>query len=351
MISVFMIRDSLLHTLDTFYQIYQNDIFVDMSDYYRVDQLQNQALQVPGVKTFEPWGSQSMRRVRPNGTESNDIEVKAPPANTQLFRPILLEGRWLDPSDENAIVIANSLLAEEPDLQIGDELMLKIGERVTHWRIVGITQVMFAQNLVYANYAYFARTIGPMNRSGYALVATTQHDDPFRTQVAAQLADQFHRAGMRLQAVRSIAEDRQQQQERFNILVAFLMGMALLLGIVGGLSLMGTMSISVLERTREIGVMRAIGASNGAVLRIVLLEGVFIGLLSWLFAMLIALPISKLISDAVGVAFLRLPLSYVFSIGGVFIWLSVVVLLAAAASFIPARQAARITVRDALAYE
>lgn len=156
---------------------------------------------------------------------------------------------------------------------------------------------------------------------------------------------------MRLQSVRSVSEEREQEEERFNILVAFLLVMALLLGIVGGLSLMGTMSISVLERTREIGVMRAIGASNGAVLRIVLQEGLFIGLLSWLLAVLIALPMSKLMSDAVGVAFLRLPLSYVFSTGGVFIWLALVLMVAGAASLLPAWKAAQITVRDALAYE
>jgi putative ABC transport system permease protein len=126
--------------------------------------------------------------------------------------------------------------------------------------------------------------------------------------------------------------------------------MAVLLAVVGGLGLMGTMSINVIERTREIGVMRAIGASNRAVLQIVMVEGMLVGGLSWCVGVLVALPISKLLSGAVGIA-LQTPLSHVFSMLGVLLWLGIVVVLAALASFLPAWSAARVTVRDVLAYE
>jgi putative ABC transport system permease protein len=114
---------------------------------------------------------------------------------------------------------------------------------------------------------------------------------------------------------------------------------------------MGTMSINVIERTREIGVMRAIGAADGQVLRIVLVEGVLIGVLSWLTAALLAVPVSKLLSDAVGYAFFQAPLTFAFSLVGALIWLGLVTLIAALASLLPARNATRLTVREVLAYE
>jgi putative ABC transport system permease protein len=138
---------------------------------------------------------------------------------------------------------------------------------------------------------------------------------------------------------------------QFGVIVSFLMIMAVLLAVVGGLGRMGTMSINVLERTREIGVLRAIGAANGAVLRIVIVEGVLIGCISWALGAVLALPLSILLSDAVGMAFMQMPLDFVFSVSGLLIWLGVVVALAALASFLPAWNAARITVRDVLAYE
>jgi putative ABC transport system permease protein len=83
----------------------------------------------------------------------------------------------------------------------------------------------------------------------------------------------------------------------------------------------------------------------------VIVEGVLIGMLSWAIGALLALPLSILFSDAVGMAFLQMPLDFVFSLRGMAIWLGVVVLLAALASFLPAWNAARLTVRDVLAYE
>jgi putative ABC transport system permease protein len=137
----------------------------------------------------------------------------------------------------------------------------------------------------------------------------------------------------------------------FNMVIALALAMACLLAAVGGLGLMGTLSINVLERTREIGVMRAIGAADGAVAGVFVGEGMAIGLISWLGAALLALPLSGLLSYAVGVTLLQAPLSFTFSAVGVLVWLGVVLALSALASFIPARRAARLTVREVLAYE
>ena len=127
--------------------------------------------------------------------------------------------------------------------------------------------------------------------------------------------------------------------------------MTILMALVGGLGLMGTMSINVIERTREIGVMRAIGASNRSVMQIIVVEGVLIGLISWVQAMILGLPLSKLLSDQVGNAFVDAPLSFSFSFAAIALWLVIVLLLATLASFFPARTASRLTVREVLAYE
>ncbi len=110
-------------------------------------------------------------------------------------------------------------------------------------------------------------------------------------------------------------------------------------------------SSRVLERTREIGVMRAVGANDGAILRIVLVEGVLIGVMSWALAAGIAYPIGKALSDVVGQELLDTPLSYTFSMSGAFGWLAAIIILAGLASFLPAFNASRLSVRQTLAYE
>ena len=124
-----------------------------------------------------------------------------------------------------------------------------------------------------------------------------------------------------------------------------------MLAIVGGLGLMGTMSINVLERTREIGVLRAIGAPTRGVAWVFIREGIAIGVLSWLLSAVLALPLGKLLASAVGAQVLGIPFSFTYSLPGVWLWLAMVVILSGLASFIPARNAARLTVREVLAYE
>jgi putative ABC transport system permease protein len=137
----------------------------------------------------------------------------------------------------------------------------------------------------------------------------------------------------------------------FTLVVGFLLLMALLLAAVGGLGLTTTMSINILERVREIGVLRAIGASNLAVRRIVLLEGIVIGILSWLVGTALSVPVSAFMSDQVGLALISVPLTYHYSLLAAAAWFFVLQLVAVVASLGPARNAVRLTVREVLAYE
>ena len=124
-----------------------------------------------------------------------------------------------------------------------------------------------------------------------------------------------------------------------------------LIVVVGGIGLASTMSMNVLERTREIGVMRAIGSSSRRIRQMVILEGVIVGILSWVIALGLSFPLSHLLCNLIGMALLSRPLDYIFNWSGVVFWLGLIVVISALASLWPAINAARLTVRDALAYE
>ncbi|MBN1994623.1 MAG: FtsX-like permease family protein, partial [Anaerolineae bacterium] len=180
---------------------------------------------------------------------------------------------------------------------------------------------------------------------------TDQHTPEYRKTVLTRLESQLEEEGVRVSAGITVDEDVAGIQILFGIFFALMLVMAILLAVVGGLGLMGTMSINVLERTREMGVMRAVGASNGAILQIIIVEGILIGILSWLVAIVVALPISKLLSNLIGQQLLGTELTYTFSLFGTLMWLAVVIVLSVIASFLPAWNASRMTVREVLAYE
>ena len=76
-----------------------------------------------------------------------------------------------------------------------------------------------------------------------------------------------------------------------------------------------------------------------------------IGALSWAIGALVAIPISKLLADALGDVFIRRPLAYAYSLEGIVLWALIVMALAFLASRLPAWRASRLAVREVLAYE
>jgi putative ABC transport system permease protein len=169
--------------------------------------------------------------------------------------------------------------------------------------------------------------------------------------MARALEEQYERTGMPVNSSQIIAEVIEMNVKQVDMIVYFLLVMAALLAVVGGLGLAATMGLNVLERTREIGVMRAIGASNGSLRAIVVVEGTLIGLFSWILGALLSYPLGNLLSGGVSTAFMGMWIEYVFSFWGVWLWLAVVVIVSTVASLWPARSASRISIREALAYE
>jgi putative ABC transport system permease protein len=127
--------------------------------------------------------------------------------------------------------------------------------------------------------------------------------------------------------------------------------MAVLAAVVGSVGLMSTMSINVVERRREIGVMRAIGATSPAIAGIFVVEGILVGVLSWLMAAPLSYPCAVVFNNLVGDRLFQIPLDFQFSIGGLALWLIIVLVLSAVASLWPALGATQVSVRESLAYE
>lgn len=350
-VGVLSLHASLSQTLDDMMGIYRFDLMVNLGRPQRVEQLERTALEVDGVERAKSWLSLPVRRVRADGSESENIILFAPPVQDNLVLPAMTEGRWLLPDDERVLVVSTAMLKNEPGLKLGDKVLLKVDGRKVTFRIVGVTLGLPFVSQVFASYADIARITQDLAKSSSLIVVTGQHDVTFQAQTATALEAHFKASGLRINSVVMMREEMQEVEMSFAAIVALALAMALLLTVVGGLGLMGTLSINVLERTREIGVMRAIGAADGPVARVFIVEGILIGLISWLAGSLCAVPLSKLLSDALGVALLQSPLAHTFSMQGVGLWLVVVVVLSMLASFLPARSASRLTVRDVLAYE
>jgi putative ABC transport system permease protein len=135
------------------------------------------------------------------------------------------------------------------------------------------------------------------------------------------------------------------------IIQAVLIGIAAISLLVASIGIMNTMLTSVMERTHEIGVMKAIGANNIDVLSIFLFEGMFISLIGGIGGVIIGViganAFGYLSSQSMGGALLQ----PVFTIFSIIISLSVAVIVGMISSFYPAWKASKMSPIEAVRYE
>lgn len=353
-IAVFNLWASFDKTMQDIQGYFLADINVTFDHAYSFDKVAALAESVPGVSSAEGWLEISGTLMANNKDDAGtQILFVAPPSSSTLIKPIMSQGRWLTPGDENALVVGNQLLKIKPDLKVGDWLTIKINGKENNWHVIGFYQLTGNVNppLVYTNYEYISRLTDQPGQVYSLRVITTGHSAASQKAINDRLQALFDANGIKVTSMQLSTEWAQQQKSQTDVLVYFLLFMSVLIALVGGLGLMGTMSINVLERTREIGVMRAIGASNLDIQGIVLVEGMIIGLISWVVSILLSFPITSVLTFGVGSAIMQSPMPPVYSINGIIVWLLGILFIGTIASALPAHRASSLTVRDTLAYE
>jgi putative ABC transport system permease protein len=353
-IAVFSTRESMGVQIDEVARYLLYDVAIGVSGQTNQHTAEREALRVEGVTLVESRINIRGRLQHPDGSGESELQLIGVPYDDQTIDPFITQGRWLTPEDTVGVVINEDVLDDAPWLTVGSTIRVDLGGYTREFEVVGITTRQITSAIGYVSYRYLTKLTGRQNQVDEVRVRTSPYsiaDISTQRRIADDLEDQFESAGIPSSAGNVRNDVLANISDVFDILLVFLLIMAGILASVGGLGLAGTMSMNVIERTREIGVLRAVGASNRDVRHVVLIEGMTVGLLSWSLAILASFPVGKALSNAVGYAvFLTTP-PYKYSLSGVIGWLVLAVLISAVASLGPAQRASRLTVREVLAYE
>ncbi|MCA1954785.1 MAG: ABC transporter permease [Anaerolinea sp.] len=354
-IATFNVRASIDAHIERLGKYFMADVNLDFDRPYRMDQVRSVLQDVPGVGYVEGWALALCEIVFPDGSTGENVHLIAPPSGSRLIEPVLIEGRWIAPGDVNAIALNENFRSRFPDLHIGDTIRLKLYGEESDWVVVGYFQMAGKSGgyLAYTDYDSLAHRIHSWGSASSFRVLSTDPNLTLAEQRAfsALLEQHLRAAGLRLSEARAGKALLENTSDGLNALTVFLQIMALLTALVGSIGLTGTMSLNVMERTREMGILRAIGASDRAIFRMVLVEGLLLGLSSWLIGALLAFPISRVLTDTISRAIFDAPMAISYVADGFLIWLGLVILLAMIASLLPARSAVRLTIREVLSYE
>jgi putative ABC transport system permease protein len=343
------LRASIGGSVDLLFDSHRFDLILRFARAWPTDSLETAVAAVPGVARVEAWGAARAALTEPDGRLGNTIPLAAPPAATQMLAPSIRSGRWPRAGDGNTLAVNRRLLDDEPGLALGAEVTLVIAGRPAAWKVVGVVDTGPSPS------AYTCReTLARVTGDGHVdrvVVSGAVGGSASHLELVQRLRAELEARGIAVQSSQLMEQGRRAMEDHLLMVAGFLGVMSQLMIVIGGLGLASTMSLAVLERTREIGVLRAIGARHRAILTMVQVEGLVVAVLSWAVALPLSIPMSIVLGRAFGRIMMPVPDRFVPQLSGVLEWLGVVVVVSVAACAWPAFRATRVTTAAALAYE
>jgi putative ABC transport system permease protein len=314
---------------------------------------------VPGIAAVEAWTTAQIGVAGPGQLPvtstypdqgHGSVSVNTVRFGARRPPPTLVEGRWLGEAETGAVVLTERVRDKSvPNLGAGDTVRLFIEGRPTTWRLVGVVAEAGSGGGAYTTAEGFAAATGRSEQVNRLRLITDRHDEQTRAAVADAARKALTSAGIEATAA-SVSRTEAASTGHAGPALLVLLVVALPLGVLGGIGLASTMSANVLDRTREFGVMHAIGANPRSVRRIVVAEGVLLALTSCVIAVLPTLGLTALLGAGLGNLFGGVALPFTISGLGVVAWLVLAVLGAVLATDAAATRASRLPVREALAY-
>ncbi len=303
------------------------------------------------VRTIEGW-NYVIGQVGGSGMpERKEFRLTALPAKSELLKPALVQGHWLKSGKEAEVVMnmrAWNLYGSPP---LGSRQVVALKDMQVELTLVGLTEE-FAPPTVYMEQKQYNNLFNPGQRINSMMFAAVNKDYEEVVVLKQEIEELLAGTGMPVKEVVSHAEDMRIIYDHLNIVLMVIIFFAFTVLLVSALGMASAMGIAIMERTREIGVLRAIGATPSKVFRMFETEGMLISIASIFLGLLLSWPLSTAATEFFGDLMLGgAKLKFVVSQSGLWITLITTVVFGVFASRIPARNAIRVSTQRALVYE
>jgi putative ABC transport system permease protein len=348
-ISAFNIRTSLKDTVNSNFTNQRYDIQAFFAKGVNEAEFRSSIDSLSFVANYETWGYGKATRIITGKPEGEEMDLKVVPLHTDLFIPEIIKGQWLS-DNPNEVVINHVFLAKYPDVAIGSEITLKVRGKLRTLKVVGCIRELFSPSTVYVSKSLLEEWPQMRGKTNSALIKF-KSTNPDISGSSNQLEQWFQAKNYPVSLVFRKDNYKDRVIDHLVIITTMLIMVTLLLILVGGLGLITTMGINIVEHLREMAILRAIGVTNQKLYGLTITEGFMIGLISWGIAVIVSVPLSYYLGNKFFTIFFETTLNFTVSHTGIVLWLAIIVLFSAVAVLIPAYNANQQSVAVGLAYE
>jgi len=330
-------------TVNRLYSVYGADAWLQFTNATSED-FANYIKTIPGVTAVEPWVSTGVT------VGTTTTRLWGVPSDTTIYQKPVVAGRWFEPN-ENYVALITTNLARLNHLQVGSTIQIDVNKTSENYQVIGLLDDnstylgSTATGKIFTSLDEVDRLLHKQGTATFFCVTMSQHDPAFVDQTLAQISKRF---GDQRPQVLPAYSDRQSALQITAILQLLLYAMVVIIAIIGAIGVVNTLTLNVLERRREVGVLRSIGGTDGRLVQIFVTEGLFLGLAGFVAGLALGVPLAQLLINLVSQS--AFAIDFTFQPQFVLFTFGFALLLTVGASLGPALGAARIKISNILRY-
>lgn len=349
-ISSFNIRSSSNNTVTEMFDNVKYDFQIFCNQNYSASTLDSCIKALPNVKQYEYEHSSKFTVPFSNGLESEQFVLRTIAGQSLFFKLDIMKGTNLQ-ANKSGIVINHTFAAKFNNLDIDSVLKIKWNNQIIETKIIGISRDLFSQPTIYFDKEYFTTSVQLKNVANMILIDVDNENIGDFSEYSTSLEQTLAKNKINVNLLYRKDTYKKAVVEHLVVIMTMLIMMTFLLLLVGGLGLATTMSINVVERKRELGILRAIGVTDTKMYKLLLFEGVTIAMISWFFATILSMPLSYFLGNKFFTIFFETTLNFAVSPTGILFWLLISVIFSFLAVMFPTRNISKMNAGELIAYE
>lgn len=356
-LAVQVTNESIGTTLSHERNLYNYDMRVGLSSNPVVaGRLRAQIQALPDVAQITPSDTRTFVL-----TSGGELLIDALPTTRQVYQPQLLSGRWLTDQEPHTLVLSD-IAAQRLHVQLGGNVTFRLEipqAQPVSWNIVGIVhELAYASSNASSNVrlGMAFTTLDnlqtlvnlPADGSPNIWIFVHDHSPQALQHLREQVVNVFEQEHVQVDLDTPVLDQAAQLDPAITVYALF-DTVAILVALVGLLSLSNTLAASVLERRTEIGILRSLGATGRRIGIVFWLEGLVLALIAWCIGIVMGLPGGAILVEKLNE--FAGPFDTIFNPSIIVVTLLFVIAVSIVSSVAPALSAARLPINETLRYE